>query len=443
MWGNDLLEYLYDNLEGAYQAGEEYVSRKAQEAYDSTIGAIEWIWEALQGDFNTNQTTGQIAANAVLGLIPIVDQVLDCRDLIANCRQIYKDRTNTAAWVALCLTLVGLIPSLGSAIKGVLKILFLFVRKAGGDVAKAIRPAMAPILSFLSNEKVRRILGISDVSIILRQVADKLSSIRGEVTVSNLKSLLDSAVQTLTDVVGKIRYFAPGDVKVWLDEAVRIVRWVQDAADRMLAPALAPVQRILDGIEDALRKQADEYSPNYRADVNARTVHELDARVATIDPKILTRTQKGLYGEIISDNYMLNKGHRNLLPESRQVRSLEDTPRGRGIDGIYENADPPPPFIVTETKYRTKSGKYIDSDGIARDNILPTTRGSNGYASAKQMSDRWIEPRLADELGRSQARQVRNQGYDRWLMIVDESGEVVNITRLDGNAKSIESIMLN
>lgn len=441
MWGNDVFEYLYNNLESAYNAGEDYVSRKAQEAYDATIGAVEWIWEALQGDFNTNQTTGQIAANAVLGLIPIVDQVLDCRDLIANCRQIYKDRTNTAAWVALCLTLVGLFPSLGSAIKGVLKILFLFVRKAGGDVAKAIRPAMAPILSFLGNEKVRRILGISDVSVILRQVADKLSSIRGEVTVSNLKSLLDSAVQTLTDVVGKIRYFAPGDVKVWLDEAVRIVRWVQDAADRMLAPALAPVQRILDGIEDALRKQADEYSPNYRADVNARTVHELDPSVAAVNPRILTRTQKGLYGEIISDNYMLNQGHRNILPDNRQVRALEDVPRGRGIDGIYENANPPPPYIVTETKYRTNSGQYIDSDGVASNSLLSTTQGSNGYPASKQMSDAWIQPRLADEVGRDVADDIMDEGYDRWLMIVDETGEVVNITRLDANARSIEEVM--
>ncbi|WP_407330946.1 hypothetical protein [Enterovibrio sp. 27052020O] len=59
------------------------------------------------------------------------------------------------------------------------------------------------------------------------------------------------------------------------------------------------------------------------------------------------------------------------------------------------------------------------------------------------MSDRWIEPRLADELGKSQAREVRNQGYERWLMIVDESGDVVNITRLDGSANAIESIMPN
>ncbi|MGF1706665.1 hypothetical protein [Enterovibrio baiacu] len=443
MWGNELFSYLYDNLEEAYSAGEDYIKQKAQDAYDSTLGALEWIWEAMQGDFNTNQTTGQIAANAVLGLIPIVDQVLDCRDLIANCRLIYKDSSNKAAWIALCLTLIGLIPSLGSAIKGILKILFLFIRKAGGDVAKAIRPAMAPILSFLENDKVRRILGISRIDLVLRQVADKISSIRGEVTAGKLKGLLNSAVETLNSVVAKIRYIAPADVKIWLDEAVRIVRSVQEMADRMIAPAIAPVQKILDDLAAALNKQADEYAPSYRADVNARTVHELDPSVATVNPRILTRSQKGLYGEIISDNYMLNRRHENMLPVDRQVRSLEDAPRGRGIDGIYRNANPPPPFIITETKYRTTSDTYIDSDGVARTTLLPTTRGTTNYPAAKQMSDDWILPRLADDLGDAQARQVRNQGFDRWLMIVDESGEVVNVTRLDRAANAVESLPLD
>ncbi|OEE63675.1 hypothetical protein A1OK_18885 [Enterovibrio norvegicus FF-454] len=441
MWGNELFQYLYDNLEGAYDAGEKYISQKAQDAYDSTLGAIDWIWEALQGDFNTNQTTGQIAANAALGIIPIVDQILDCRDLIANCRHIHKNRSDVTAWVALCFTLIGLIPSLGSVAKGVLKILFLFVRKAGGNVAAAIRPAMAPIISFLQNEKIRKLFDIPRIDIALRKIAEAIKSIRGEVTATALKGYLDNIADALTDLVSQIRYLAPASVKVWLDESVRLVRAVQESADRMLEPAIAPVQRILSDIEEALGKQADEYSPSYRADVNTRTVHELDPTVAAINPRILTRTQKGLYGEIISDNYMFNQGHRNMLPDARQVRSLEDTPRGRGIDGIYENGNPPPPYIVTETKYRTDSGKYIDSDGIARDNILPTTHGSNGYVSAKQMSDAWIQPRLADEVGRDAADDIMDEGYARWLMIVDESGEVVNITKLDANARSIEEVM--
>ncbi len=65
------------------------------------------------------------------------------------------------------------------------------------------------------------------------------------------------------------------------------------------------------------------------------------------------------------------------------VDSLEDKPRGRGIDGIYENANPPPAYIVTETKYRTGAGantRYIDGDGTETTELLSTTKGSKGYA---------------------------------------------------------------
>ena len=75
---------------------------------------------------------------------------------------------------------------------------------------------------------------------------------------------------------------------------------------------------------------------------------------------------------------------------------MTNKPRGRGVNGIYQNTNPPPPYVVTETKYRTEAGKYIDGDGIAKDTMLSTTKGSKGYKSAKQMSDDWIEPRVKD-----------------------------------------------
>ena len=80
-------------------------------------------------DFNEDMSAGQIAANALLGLIPIVDQVLDCRDLVANCNKIHDDPEDSWAWIALVLTLIGCI-TLGSAVKGVVKIIFLFARKS-------------------------------------------------------------------------------------------------------------------------------------------------------------------------------------------------------------------------------------------------------------------------------------------------------------------------
>ncbi len=150
----------------------------------------------------------------------------------------------------------------------------------------------------------------------------------------------------------------------------------------------------------------------------------------------MSRTKKGLYGEIISDNWMINHKFENLLPEHRQVRSLSDKPRGRGIDGIYKNTEPPPPYVVTETKFRTAGGEYIDGDGSKSTQLLSMTKGSG-----KQMSGKWIEDRLAMEItDRKLLNDIEKQKYDAWLMVVDESGTVLQITKLDKNANAIGTI---
>lgn len=48
----------------------------------------QWIWETIQGDFNDNQSTGQVVTGTVISMIPLVDQICDVRDLVANCMKI-------------------------------------------------------------------------------------------------------------------------------------------------------------------------------------------------------------------------------------------------------------------------------------------------------------------------------------------------------------------
>ncbi|MEO0443116.1 MAG: hypothetical protein AAFZ92_05160 [Pseudomonadota bacterium] len=88
--------------------------------------AANWGWETLQGDFNETPTTGQIITNAIVTMIPVVDQIADVRDLVANIKLLVWDKRyhEFLVWLALFFTLIGLIPTIGSALKGVLKILW-------------------------------------------------------------------------------------------------------------------------------------------------------------------------------------------------------------------------------------------------------------------------------------------------------------------------------
>ena len=51
---------------------------------DNVADVGSWTWGMIQGDFNENPTMGQIATNAVITMIPVVDQVGDVRDIIAK-----------------------------------------------------------------------------------------------------------------------------------------------------------------------------------------------------------------------------------------------------------------------------------------------------------------------------------------------------------------------
>ena len=146
------------------------------------------------------------------------------------------------------------------------------------------------------------------------------------------------------------------------------------------------------------------------------------------------------HGEIISDDYMRGKDFKNMLPESRQVRSLEDVPKGRGIDGIYSNPKPPPPYIVTETKFRNAAGEYVDSDGsLTKAKSVGALLG-NTQGSRKQMSEKWIKDRLFKEVGKKQADTIHKSGYESWLMIVGPDGEVAEIYKLNAKAEVIGTV---
>jgi hypothetical protein len=73
----------------------------------------------------------------------------------------------------------------------------------------------------------------------------------------------------------------------------------------------------------------------------------------------------------------------------------------QGIDGVYENPNPPPKYVVVEAKYGTSQLGDTESSG-------------------KQMGDRWVEDRLEaavnDEV---KLDDIIIEGYEKWLIRYD------------------------
>lgn len=88
------------------------------------VEGATWLAGALQGDFNKSPTTGQMITGGIISMIPVVDQVCDVRDIVANCLNLSdpKAREDTENWVALGLTCIGFVPLAGSAVKTIGKV---------------------------------------------------------------------------------------------------------------------------------------------------------------------------------------------------------------------------------------------------------------------------------------------------------------------------------
>jgi hypothetical protein len=88
---------------------------------------LEWVWDVAKGDFNEDPTAGQVITNAIITAIPVIDQGADLRDLVANVKALIWDKRHNEfeVWLSLFFNLIGLIPSLGSLLKGVLKLIWM------------------------------------------------------------------------------------------------------------------------------------------------------------------------------------------------------------------------------------------------------------------------------------------------------------------------------
>ncbi|GAA0824238.1 hypothetical protein GCM10009111_34870 [Colwellia asteriadis] len=147
------------------------------EAGAIAAGAGDWLWGTLQGDFNKNPSTSQIVVGTIISMIPVIDQVMDVRDVCANVMLLTDDdETNdTAGWIALALTGIGFVPVIGSAIKGVGKVI---IENAG----EVLTPALAVLRELGKGDPVKFLRDI-DWAGLTKQAIDlvkeKIVSIRG------------------------------------------------------------------------------------------------------------------------------------------------------------------------------------------------------------------------------------------------------------------------
>ena len=532
----DFFYDLYENLEERLQEGARWVGETAESIYSSVKEPLLWIGEALQGDWNEDRTPAQIAADAVLAMIPVVDQILDIRDICANCKKLSEDIDNGEYWMNLSLSLIGLVPSFGSLAKGVLKIIFCYIRKFGTSaVETAVDASVEALRFFLHDHKIVKLLGSYDFGKCCKKAAEELRSVKSSLDASRLSELFRKLMDNFRLLIEQVERFSrDGDLVRMLHSKYNDLVSIQSKIDDKLSRCFGPLSGIMErmagrldahalaceggpavrpvsfmvgeagGSGAAARKgqpapsadgkagapsstsqtgttaqdstpksggKGNDNSPQTEgtpatkqkettdqdktggtpgeeasgipAQPNAGNNHQVASRkLAPGDmPKLETNAQKSVFGEWVSDQYMKDEGHKLVLPPDRVPQNPSDGPPrpAYNIDGIYEHKNSTEEnklYVIVEVKFRT-GGAFEAKD-------LSMTKGStrNGvaYPPAKQMSDDWIRPRLLKDpdLTQEQVKDIINN-YERWVLVVDEKGNITKKIILDGygNAKHI------
>lgn len=245
-------------------------STGAQEAEtEDDKSAWEWFWEAIQGDFNENRPTGQIVADAAISMIPLVDQVCDVRDLIANCKKLRQEPDDTWAWVALALTLIGLFPVLGSLVKGVLKVCFSYIRRgASKGFSLAVDASMTCVVALLRRETCQRYLRRLKVDDVFAWLAKEIKQVKAKTNPGALLRAFDKGLDTTRGLVAKVEHIPRVGAKA--KAALDTIVWVHAKADEGLRQACGPIEEILDAIVMRLGRESLR---NRKGIVNVKNVH--------------------------------------------------------------------------------------------------------------------------------------------------------------------------
>ena len=226
-----------------------------------------WVWEALQGDFNPNRSVGQIGLDTAVCLIPGIDTVMDIRDLIANIIAIVAAPANGMAWFNLVLTLIGFIPGLGSVAKGVVKIVFVKLKpliKSADDLTNASKmrqyldeafdAALPSIVQYLTHPKVQAFLTNDRVPDVVKWVAKSIRGVVSKINPAVLKTQFNDKANSLKDILNTLSPFLPASagprVKKVLDGIVTVQKNFDGAVNKFMEPMQAVMLRLADRLDE-------------------------------------------------------------------------------------------------------------------------------------------------------------------------------------------------
>lgn len=336
--------------------------------------AGEWIWETIQGDFNDNQTTGQVVAGTIISMIPLVDQICDIRDLVANSKKIKEDSNDTWAWVALALTLIGIFPVLGSLAKGGLKLVFRKIGSkfhTGSDlqniIAAGINDGITQLNKYLDIPAVKQSLHFLKISNAYEFLEKELRKAMGMVNVSQLNAQLDKLVSATEDLLTTAKNWGPESIRQPINSILQELTELKKMANDGLSKSLGPLNEALEQLANRLHIEGDNA---YRAYVgeNRHILDEKGMNRATEEIELFKREKPGWVDKNVEDKYPALEELN--LSQQKEIKNgwpdVSDVSSNGALKGKYDTFDKT--MHTVEIPSGTKLYRVVDA-GSSDNNI--------------------------------------------------------------------------
>lgn len=111
-------------------------------------------------------------------------------------------------------------------------------------------------------------------------------------------------------------------------------------------------------------------------------------KVQSNEIELKTKKQKGNFAEMRADQYLEDEiGYKRMGSVDSRIQSLDDKIH-HGIDGIYENASPPPKYVIAEVKYNHSQLNKHTGDG-------------------PQMGKQWVDKRIDKAVSPEEAQKIK------------------------------------
>lgn len=354
----------------------------------------DWLWGIIAGNFSDKpHSTSQIIVAGVVTMVPGIDQIADVRDVIGSLFKLSSEAGRTAEnQIEFAFTLIGLVPTFGSAGRMALRLVF---------EGKTLREGMAVLRAYLPGNALAwfKRLDWSKVAGESRQAMQK--------AVSLLERVAKDLKQHNQGVAGR---FIPDEIVVKAESVASLSK--RTAAE--IGPKLDDTFKTIKAkIDDALARHKPDQHPGVIYSPNPSTRPQ----------RVPCRKNKGLFCENKAYAYMVMMGYTPLSLDMAIPQGLDgvfehdgqspgrNVPKTVVFDPVSSTPPPYPKYVVVEAKYDKDS-----ASGKSRKGKLKKTKsgrqGSREYTNGK---------RLDRATGDEKAREIRKgnagAGPMSWLFV--------------------------